>query len=672
MNGRSIPGVFAFSFALILISSLAFAQNIDKALIVSDITSADFMIAKAAGEKAGIPVLIAAAGEASEELRAQLTDPSLNPKIVILVGGPSVIKPEAERQIQDWGYQTVRLWGVERTGTAVHVAKYFWQEGAACAVLADDTKDSDADTELQNDAVTAAAEEKCPVVPVPKGKVPAEVLELLGDLGVGKVNILGEDNEERRAHLASFEKRFRKKADIESAALDVKGKLVIIAAPNWKDVLGTGGVPSERSVVRIVNNADQTPALAELIKSRNITDVRVVGNPVLAQQISDQLSAANITVKITSGSRGNVSIQTFRENMEKWREKVQEEKNRLDSNREKVRGKMLERLNESEAEVSQLEIELEEISSEAPDTAATRNAISLAKQDIAFAKSGLAGARGKVDAGQFEDARRQMHHVVSVVKKDLHLLGKLVKAEERIAEKLRDEEQETAEAEKESLNRLSEADRIIARIDRCVGKEDVEKLIAKARQLHEDLKQAKAENNQTKVARLLVESRDVASHAKMLGDLCRKRGEISDKLRKIAEKRAEIAERARTAAAVKAEDKFEVKVDVPGSVVVNQSFKATWRVESSSRKQITHTAAHFDYMSHGSEFTTETTPAASGYPMLTQDFARGLHSIPDTFTASITPAQEGTLYIRGHAIIDGKNYWTDEKKIEVKTSAAGY
>ena len=62
------------AFVLVALSSIAFAQSVDKVIVVSDVTSADFLIAKSAGEKSGIPVLIAANGEITAELKAKLAE----------------------------------------------------------------------------------------------------------------------------------------------------------------------------------------------------------------------------------------------------------------------------------------------------------------------------------------------------------------------------------------------------------------------------------------------------------------------------------------------------------------------------------------------------------------------------------------------------------------------
>ena len=80
------------TLAFVLFATVAFAQTSDKIILVSDTNSVDMNIAKAAGEKAGIPVLVLEDGILNNDLKNSIAD--VDAKTIILVGGPSVIKPE--------------------------------------------------------------------------------------------------------------------------------------------------------------------------------------------------------------------------------------------------------------------------------------------------------------------------------------------------------------------------------------------------------------------------------------------------------------------------------------------------------------------------------------------------------------------------------------------------
>jgi len=102
--------------------------------------------------------------------------------------------------------------------------------------------------------------------------------------------------------------------------------------------------------------------------------------------------------------------------------------------------------------------------------------------------------------------------------------------------------------------------------------------------------------------------------------------------------------------------------DAPETATVDESFSITWKIESEA-KTIPHTAVHYDYSSHAGAYGTDVAPGASGYTELTPNFAQGSFEIPDTFTVSITPSENGVLYYRAHAIVDGMQYWTEEMSI---------
>lgn len=646
-------------FVLVVLSSIAFAQSVDKVIVVSDTTSADFLIAKSAGEKSGIPVLIAVNGEITAELKAQLAD--LKPKTIILIGGPAVIKPEAEAELTAEGYNVIRIWGLERTATAIEAAKYFWREGASCAVLVDDTKNSDDDTELQSSASNLAAHKRCLFIPVPNGTMPADVLSALQDLGPREVffisKLLRMEIKERLKQFRLSEKNDTNDVDerILNETPQGKRKLVIVTAPNWKHVFGTGGQTYHQTIVRIVSNVNQTPMLIELINSRNITDIRVVGFPALAQQIADQLNASNITVKKISGERASeVAHRVLKEHLEKWNEKRRDAENEETINKERIKAKLLLAINLTEKHLDAWLVRLDELAAEGADA----DKISQLKELIADAKSKLGEIRRKVLDGDIDGAERLRFEVKNNFEK--------AKFRFRLDIKLRiHDEVETEENDVEKLEVKLDVRDLENRFGelrgRCVNITAVESLVERAKVLRDEVKQAREEGNYTRAAEIAREGHDVAEQARALGDVCVKRGEISEKLRKIAEERVE-----RKMEKTEMVEKIEIQFRAPSDGRVNRSLQVTWNIKSPVMK-ILHTAVHYDYTSHPGILGKDVTPEQAGYPMLTTEFASGNFTIPRTFQAQILPDKEGMLYMRAHAIVDGKNYWTEERTVEIKS-----
>lgn len=402
---------------IFLFSSIAFAQSTDKIILVSDVTTVDMLVAKAAGDKTGTPVLVLENGSLTEDVKAELQ--SLKIKTVILIGGPAVIKPETETALEDSGYTVVRLWGMERTHTAIEVAKYFWTD-AACVVLAEDTKSSESDTELQTDASQLASASNCPFFPVPKGKVPQSVLDILSGLGAQDAVFVGISPEEFRtklSHLRQREITGDRQNEIESETENKTRsenstlRLVVIAAPHWKHVLGYGGHSGRHTIVRIVQSADAALGLAEMIKSRNITDVSILGFPALAEDLAARLEADNITVTKISGERASgVAIETLRKNMDRWQERRKQAFN--EEAEAHMRNKIKKRLNvlanEFETELNRLETEI---------AANASNATKLLKSKIDSAQSQLSAIRDYILNSNFETARNRMTRLLSEIKR---------------------------------------------------------------------------------------------------------------------------------------------------------------------------------------------------------------------------------------------------------------
>ncbi len=103
-----------------------------------------------------------------------------------------------------------------------------------------------------------------------------------------------------------------------------------------------------------------------------------------------------------------------------------------------------------------------------------------------------------------------------------------------------------------------------------------------------------------------------------------------------------------------------ILLNYPGSAAQGQEYDVSWRVLSSEPMGIEHTAVHYGYVSVPGVLGTDVLPANSGYALLT---APQSGAIPNSFSDKIIAEQAGTLYLRPHAIIDGRNYWGNEAAI---------
>ena len=109
-------------------------------------------------------------------------------------------------------------------------------------------------------------------------------------------------------------------------------------------------------------------------------------------------------------------------------------------------------------------------------------------------------------------------------------------------------------------------------------------------------------------------------------------------------------------------------VTLPASVQEGQTFTVQWNVDSTMPLTATHTAVHYDVVSHPGTFGLDITPAKSGYPSFTQKYASGEFALPGMFSADIVVPSGSILYLRAHVIVNGNNVWTDEKTIMITSN----
>lgn len=90
----------------------------------------------------------------------------------------------------------------------------------------------------------------------------------------------------------------------------------------------------------------------------------------------------------------------------------------------------------------------------------------------------------------------------------------------------------------------------------------------------------------------------------------------------------------------------------------------TWRVDGPPAV-INHTSVHYGLVSTPGTLGADVAPANTTYSDLVKDFASGNYNIPLQFIGNAKIATPGAYFFRAHAVVDGKNYWTDENTLTV-------
>lgn len=291
---------------LALMASVGFAQTTvatsDMAFIVTDRTSVDAAVAAAAAARFGAPVFVTDNAAVTSATIDAMT--SAGVKTVVLVGGPAVIDEQIDAALEARGFAVVRVFGAERTGTALSLARFVSAE-AKCVVLVDDTKSSEADTHRLFLASNFAARTGCVLIPIPAGDVPAEVLVFISEESMTQIHYVGQHEAAVRSAIG-LSTVFRSEGELQQtlrAQTNATTKVVVVAAPSWRHAVAAAAHPQHHTVVIFATSANATADIAAFVKARNSTDIRVVGQPSLSGQIAAALRADNITVTQVSGEK---------------------------------------------------------------------------------------------------------------------------------------------------------------------------------------------------------------------------------------------------------------------------------------------------------------------------------------------------------------------------------
>ena len=349
--------------------------------------------------------------------------------------------------------------------------------------------------------------------------MPAEVLDALGGLNTTNATFIGRvPNVEFKAKLAKLVLR-EITGDLKKIERDIDRnatKLLIIAAPNWKYVLGHAGHEGRHTLVRIVNSVDSVPELVGLINEKSLTDVRVLGQPDLADQLAAQLNASGITVtKISGSNAAETAREALKKTIEKWEDRRADAAQHDAQMRSKMRTVLAERLTEMENKLNSLESELAERNASGAEPAR----VSELQARIDAARKQLSAIKEYIDSNNFDTARIRIDKALGEIESSRWTHRGALKIESNDVE---DEEESTA--------RVAVEIRGIEIIKERCNSDAGENLAEKMRALKQEYDKALSEGDEIKAARLAVEIRSIVAQINNIGAVCERVDEIGDKL----------------------------------------------------------------------------------------------------------------------------------------------
>ncbi len=482
-------------------------------ILVTDINTPDMFAAIAAGRYQGIPVIPLHNGELDDNIINMIN----NSDEVILVGGYKVISEDVENQLKEMGFNVTRLWGIERTQTALSVMNYFWND-PSCLVLVEDTFNPDRDTLYQEKALSIATRYDCPLITLPYGDISADLLETINDLNISRIFYLGSIIPNETKELLDNYNTTIITGNIQQIRKRVINSIgqtgmLIIAAPNWNETLGIGGAFLNRTYVERISKIEELDPVIEEIQANNISPIRIVGDPVLGEEIYNKLAENGINATLTTGNHVEVAkklLEKYRYTFEERLREIQKIKAKL---MEKIRERTLKLLNNTRNKLLELKISAEELNN----------------------------TEIKEKVNEFEELINNMTNIINNNPENAKriLIKKLNDVKEIIVKRL------NTTAIRERVNYkivpISKIPINISRVkaqirNQCANEKEINELIEKAKSLEVKLN---ASNSIVERSILRERIRKLLSYAEKLGKLCQRPQGITQNIKDLTKKAGE-------------------------------------------------------------------------------------------------------------------------------------
>ncbi len=328
-------------------------ESVDTVILASTANYPDAFVASAAAAKLEVPVLLTDSDELPDETRSALED--MSPSEVILVGGESVITGQIEQGLTSDGYETTRLWGNTRYGTAVEVAEHFWTEGADEAVLIQNSLGDD-NGDVVGAAKELARDDDAPVYLTPEDGVPAVVASSLENLDVEEVTIIGTQvSEDYRSDVTELgieiddEITGQDEDDVKdkirdkvSARFNASEQMMVVASSGFEHSIAASHFPSHH--IFHVGSEDDISDAVDVATEHDVSQIKVAGEPDLASSAAETLEAEtdaevnHVTADAETAVSMNAQMaenerpqfaERHRKAKQQWEERMQEHEERL-------------------------------------------------------------------------------------------------------------------------------------------------------------------------------------------------------------------------------------------------------------------------------------------------------------------------------------------------------
>jgi hypothetical protein len=161
------------------------------AILVTNITYADYLVANVVGHIYKLPVYVVYQDPVDINNTVQMLV-SNNVTNVIIIGGPAVISNLLLQDLNQSNISYLWIWGTTRYDTSAYVALYFWNSSSGAVLITRDLVNghvSPDKLQLVTEAVQYAEDNDEPILIVPNGVLPESTLYALEKLNTTNVVI---------------------------------------------------------------------------------------------------------------------------------------------------------------------------------------------------------------------------------------------------------------------------------------------------------------------------------------------------------------------------------------------------------------------------------------------------------------------------------------------------
>lgn len=261
-------------------------EKSDYVILANGENFADALSAVPLAKKYNAPLILAGSTSTSDCLYAKTELNRLNPKEVIIIGGPSAVSKLYDEDLLSKGIAVKRIYGNDRYDTSIEIAKEIGTKNGIAITNGESFADA-----LSISSISA--NKQMPILLTAKSKLPESTKDFLDKSSYNQSYVIGGTNaidENVCSNLKNFKRLFgNNRYDTNIAVLnefksdiDVNN-LYVASGENFPDALSLSSLATKNNSALVLSSKDISKTSMDYISSihNNIKNITVCGSPSL-------------------------------------------------------------------------------------------------------------------------------------------------------------------------------------------------------------------------------------------------------------------------------------------------------------------------------------------------------------------------------------------------------